>query len=602
MFAACSSDELVQEQGQPQWDADGNGYMAFSVAMPQDAPGTRANDQFADGLAAEYEVKNMLLLLFQGTDEASAKLIQSYDVADIAPDNVTDGNITSDKLIVQKIKEIQGTGNIYAFVVINKNDIFNVVANHLTIEGNPVADGTTFSTIQAMITSTKTNAEEFHGTGKGFLMMNAPLWNTPGGATATAPGAMSTDMQILSRVDASKIKTKKTDAESDPASFIYVERAVAKVTLQDGTGTTKDEHGVDAFTWTVNDWALNNTNSQSYIVRNMEGFDAQRNLTSKKFAGATPPANYRFVGHTSTAHTGSSKGYADATNHYRTYFAKDPNYNADGTFNRTNTPTMSSLRGDANPLYCAENVFDVEHQVWGQTTRAIVGVTLTPSTGRTFYAYSVGDAEFLTEDYVKTAAYNKVLAALKADPNFSAHVTGTANFGSSSISISGSADKVTVKLAGFTFDSSPEGTALKALYDLSSTTGVDVTSSELGLVYYAGGKAYYQARIKHFGDDLTPWNDWETGTKPAPGIWSKIYPDNSSNRDGDYLGRYGVLRNNWYDLKVKNVKKLGYLSPADLENDITTNHPNTPDDELENWIAIDVNILSWAKRTQDVNF
>ena len=73
-----------------------------------------------------------------------------------------------------------------------------------------------------------------------------------------------------------------------------------------------------------------------------------------------------------------------------------------------------------------------------------------------------------------------------------------------------------------------------------------------------------------------------------------IYPSNSDAdaRNGDYLGRYGVLRNNWYDISVNRVRSLGDATPH------IGIWPDTPDDELDNYLAFHINVLSWAKRTQ----
>lgn len=62
----------------------------------------------------------------------------------------------------------------------------------------------------------------------------------------------------------------------------------------------------------------------------------------------------------------------------------------------------------------------------------------------------------------------------------------------------------------------------------------------------------------------------------------------------EYLGRYGVLRNNWYVLTVQSVSGPGYPSVPEVK-------PNTLDDEDDNYINVSVKILSWAKRSQDVN-
>lgn len=62
----------------------------------------------------------------------------------------------------------------------------------------------------------------------------------------------------------------------------------------------------------------------------------------------------------------------------------------------------------------------------------------------------------------------------------------------------------------------------------------------------------------------------------------------------NYLGRYGMVRNNWYDLRVNKILKLGTPVPPDANTE-------TPDDNQskQKWVAFTVNVLSWAKRTHD---
>ena len=109
---------------------------------------------------------------------------------------------------------------------------------------------------------------------------------------------------------------------------------------------------------------------------------------------------------------------------------------------------------------------------------------------------------------------------------------------------------------------------------------------------YEGGKVYYSVLIKHFGDRLTPWNTWEADpNKPAAGGIDQIYP--TTNRDANYLGRYGVVRNNWYEINLNKINKIG---TPDIDYD-----KDTPDDELNSYISVSINILSWAKRSQDVD-
>ena len=137
-----------------------------------------------------------------------------------------------------------------------------------------------------------------------------------------------------------------------------------------------------------------------------------------------------------------------------------------------------------------------------------------------------------------------------------------------------------------------DGKPLVAGADYSGKTGtviVDEINTKLGLKAgrpeemvgintYLKGVTYYIARVKHFGDALTEWKSGES------------YEDNNKQ----YLGRYGMLRNNWYELTVGNVYGPGYpgVPPVD---------PTLPDDENEKYLSVSVKILSWAKRSDTVD-
>ena len=129
---------------------------------------------------------------------------------------------------------------------------------------------------------------------------------------------------------------------------------------------------------------------------------------------------------------------------------------------------------------------------------------------------------------------------------------------------------------------------------VSGTQNVDETfldnvNAALGLsdnkkisTYYEG-VSYYIARIKHFGDELTPWNSGE----PTYGTGEVAKKK--------YLGRYGVVRNNWYELQVNSISNPG--SP-----DVPEVNPDTPDDEDDKYyINCSVRILSWAKRVHGID-
>ena len=148
--------------------------------------------------------------------------------------------------------------------------------------------------------------------------------------------------------------------------------------------------------------------------------------------------------------------------------------------------------------------------------------------------------------------------------------------------ISGEAGQHLIKLENITYNpgegtSEGEGTSKvnqKVVNTINEKLGL---SAETGISTYLNGEAYYIARIKHF-NELTPWT-------PGTGYGT----DNAA-----FLGRYGVLRNNWYELSVNKVSGLGYPDVPEVK-------PTVPDDENSQYINVSVKILSWAKRSQSVD-
>ena len=167
---------------------------------------------------------------------------------------------------------------------------------------------------------------------------------------------------------------------------------------------------------------------------------------------------------------------------------------------------------------------------------------------------------------------NNFLAATKVVADASAAGAST------TITLNGSGNDLTT--AGNRMLTASNITVTKATGDVVALKPEDVKaindklglSEGYGISTYEKGESYYIARIKHFGDALTPWN-----------------PGDAYNDDNlKYLGRYGMLRNNWYELKVGNVYGPGYpgVPPVD---------PTLPDDENEKYLSVSVKILSWAK-------
>ena len=117
---------------------------------------------------------------------------------------------------------------------------------------------------------------------------------------------------------------------------------------------------------------------------------------------------------------------------------------------------------------------------------------------------------------------------------------------------------------------------------------------------------YYNIKIQHFGEIETPWGGGDVVANGSGVNVNEIYfntlwdqtPTDANILAGKqkFLGRYGVVRDNWYKLEINGVTKIGSATPEDPSK-IT---PDTPDDEIENYISVHVHIVPWVLRSQSV--
>ena len=577
MTASCSSNEDLGTAGPGTGTNEaGVGYVAFNINLPtQSGSSSRAgseNDQFDAGTPNEYDVKDATLLIFEGSLESTAQFKGAYtlNTAPWKDNGQTDNITTTSATIVKQIDTpASSSDHCYALVVLNKNDVFTVDETNKTI----TLKGAT-ATFSGTYKDFAESLSEENLTNNGFYMANAPLASKAGGATDPTGAKINT----LATLDG-KIKEKESEAKSAPAQ-IYVERGVAKVTMQNTSttpttvdGSTKSD-GTSSVDFKITSWVLDNTNKKTYLVRSTDGFDDWTSLFSN--STSLPEANkYRFVG-----------SNAVAANLYRTYFAKDANF--DQTANTTaltagdlvtsTNPTFVDKFGNDNPQYCFENTFDAACQKDQYTTRVLIKANL--NSGETFYVFNGDQNTIYPIDKVKNEIKKYFLTEyeswIKANVTIASGSVGEGNL---DVDITDKAGDVALNSITFTNGATTTAT-LPTDYQQKVMDRVGTIKE------YKDGESYYFVRIKHFGDDMTPWNTNET-TKPST---SSIYPEGHLKEN--YLGRYGVLRNNWYDIAVEGVKGLGSAV-------VPTVTPNT-DDELKSYIAVKINVLSWAKRSQNV--
>lgn len=583
MLGACSN-EVDLANGESPVMAGENGYISMSINLPSIDKGVRGIDKYEDGTPDEYDVKDATLLIFVGDDEESATCQGVYPLDISAFLGHASNQITSTAQIVKEITKPNATNkNIYALVVLNNNNVISTTGEPTT---NSLV-GNTLTQINAQISAnTYTSADNLKA--NGFLMANAPLSNMAGGGSSPSGATVTT----LADIDENKIYKSENQAKNNPAATIYVERALSKVTLSGGSGNvTAQDANKKLAKYTVTGWTLDNTNQKTYLVRNTTGISAWLGYASAyTTATTTTPSTpwYRFA---------DANSLESGVTLYRTHFGVDPNFdatdNAGATFNKVSTqnPALTNANG-TTPMYCLENTFDVASMKDLYTTRAIVAakleVTGADSNNNDFYLLNNNTSDIYTE----TTAQNEVkrLWMNHLDGILDQYVK-EGSFAASDVTVvwdvakGGYIKTVTVTMAdksGISYQPNQNAQTLSTVATEYINGLID--NNQLTIAYYKGGVSYYGVRIKHFGDDETPWN------ATMDGVTSDIsYPDNNA---ANWLGRYGVLRNTWYDIAVTGIKNIG--SPEVPE--VTTNW----DDESKDYISVEINILSWAKRKQEV--
>lgn len=603
-LGACSSDNVVDNGGSSPIDLSKGGFIKMSLNLPTDNNrGSRA--ELNDGLANEYGIKNAYLVLFEGKDEHNkeneATFKGAYELNSSDFENVGDtpNHVTLTKRIAfANDTKPQSGRKLFALVVLNNNGLFTVDANHKLTFNTPnvsardyvsVSNFINFSKALASTSTDGTTPFASNVATNGIFMTNAPLCTKHGGNAD--PG---TDAKIKTLADVTdNIYTTEAEAKSKPAAEIYVERAVAKVTVQQGTeGKLKANKGNTAseISYKLYNWVVDNTNKKSYIVRQ---YDENWNKLNSDKVTATDASKYRFVWSSPV-----NPNATEANQLYRTAFAQDPEYKtttADpDNYNQMTSNAKMTLKttfGNKHPQYCNENTFQVTAQNQDQTTRVVLGVKMSvpgiPTSGTPTY-----DKDLYTINGNKEVVYTEASLAerlkniiLHNDPavktwaeNHETDVSLDITFGND---IAGATTITNATLKGKTAAGATEDT-------FTGTFTIDFNKALPNIVRYKGGVAYYAVRIKHFGDSDTPWN--KDGQDVKPGGNSNIYNTSSTGSENWFLGRYGVVRNNWYDISVNSIQTLGDATIPAFTND--------PDDVLENYISVSINVLSWSKHTQ----
>lgn len=550
-LVACSSNDDLASNGH-EGNQTGEAYASFRINLPT-TNGTRAagdpkpgSPSFDAGTAAEYEVKNGTILIF---DANTDKFVTSAELGTMNPwTDVKTNGVTTSAIATVKLEKVTVGGNYKALVLLNNN----VAA---TKKVKMPTDAETYAAWSK--DASKVDAEKYVST-DGIFMANAPKYESA-----------TEDPTTLVKIN--HVCASPEEAQAKAATVVYVERGLAKVTMENfategytvADGTYKDA------TVKIENWKLDVTNKSTFPVH--------QTGTLK----------------TSWGDIWNTPRFYDKDNGVfkRVYWGEDPNYDQEVYSKGTTTKSALEYCKDAfkmitnaqvdgvagTPQYCLENTFDLANMMQGQTTRVVFKAKFIPkgcTAAETFYKIGNNTAVWKEADLKQQIHTVAVTAMGITDADEQAKYV--VKLDATDNNISGEAGQHLIKAENITYTGEASGSKVDqtVVNTINEKLGL---SADAGIATYLNGEAYYIARIKHF-NELTPWT---AGT------------DYGTN-NADFLGRYGVLRNNWYSLSVNTVSGLGYPEVPEVK-------PNVPDDENDQYINVEVKILDWAMRKQVID-
>lgn len=557
-LVGCSSNDNLNPNPNDNAGKAGEAYASFKINLPT-VSGTRAagDPTFEKGDKNEYAVNDATLLLFQKNATTGVfEYKEAVELGNMEPWTSSDASgITTTAKLTAKLNNAKvGANDYYALIILNNH-------TETAAKINFPATNQSFAEWSKKADNATANYSEYDN---GFFMANAPKY---------VANETPTTLVAIKNICASK-----QQAENSEATTVYVERGLAKVSLAstssehvDITGGNYDGDHVD-----ITGWTLDVTNKKTFPVHVTASDDLW-------------PDIWKTTATTTATNNATMDRFHDKLGEFpRVYWGVDPNYKSnlatvaacEGEFNlvanETDLSTAFKTGAEAKkPQYCLENTFDIDHMVQGQTTRVLFSAKYKPagfSAGETFYKMG-NSSQLWNADKVKAQIKAKAMEVFNETDADKVEVilTGT-DLAKAGIHL---ITKANVK-HGTAEISDGDITAINTKLGFKAASGTDPM---VGLSTYVDGVSYYIARVKHFGDYLTKW---EAG--------NDTYNSNNIN----WLGRYGVLRNNWYELSVNSVSGPGYP-------DVPKVNPTDPDDVNDQYINVEVKILKWAKRTQQVD-
>ncbi|WP_032583057.1 Mfa1 family fimbria major subunit [Bacteroides fragilis] len=540
---------------------------------------TRAGQEYDDGEDSESKAQDLTIYFF---DEDKDYLGSSY-VSDLSQKNETpeNNNVTSmitvdvPTNIVQTLYDSseEEEATMYVVAVLNKGTF----APQFTV-------GQDYDAFNAACQIALADAAKADN----FMMTSSNYMGNINGAEIE---------MALTPITKKHVGFKSDDQAAAPTTVtIAVERVVAKVMVQEKEGESLNILG----------WGLNVTNKTFYPVKNLGGNQFLDLLASKYNTWQPNTIN---------------KPWNNPTD-MRSHWAVDPNYvigeatieDKPTDFNKFSFSDPSSAEAK-EALYCFENTTVETMQQRNATTSAVIVAQFYPQdfketdkddswikwndaaySGDNSYAAFVeevvkdvdGDNQEITKYYKEdtngstTDNNGTKYSPLSKDDFICTYTTEgkeEITFGKKNTTIGYEDAELQValkdseiKLYTITDDQASEDTFAPAKINEAIKKAL---TDNPPTVYY-NGYCYYVVPIRHFAK-------------------SEVADYTGGEYQPNHLGRYGIVRNNYYQITINDITQ-----PGEPITDPTVDPSIDKDDETNYWINVSIKVLSWKVRTQDV--
>lgn len=609
MFAACSDNLENAGNGNEGDTLTGEkGYVNIGINLPTTNGSSRAySDDFHDGDAAEYKVNDVIIALFYDTEdsqgEANATCRYAFKLTsnDFSLSGEDDDNITSYYASgVRMIAAPEDGGSVYALALVNPPSIFgisgtqqgdedggnSVLTTKLIVSG--VTSNPTLEQLNKALTISAISDVVGNVGTPDFFMTNAPIANKTTYQYTTSPSEFK--VTTLAPVIIHNSKAAAEAAAND--SPIYVERVVAKAQVNIGNNAgspsnnpnndntlkvTSDVPSYANATVTFEGWKLQTTNKKYYPVRRVNELSSGETVDDwNEWSKYNPTTNIS---------SNNNRFFGNTPNPFRTYWGIDPNYTSDeaGDYNVIDTETASiTWNGvgygttESEIEYCLENTTSAQTMESERLTSVLLKGTFKPNGASTG-----ANDDFFMKDNTSAIYTKEQLLVWATDVLNKSEEDGVKLGNSESITY-----QTSMPTAGTTIT---DAAGILTIFNIPGETGAGnvqekrtqalIKAAGNNIKYYKGGVTYYYATvIEHFGPDA-----------PATEINSA-----TDYTEANHLGRFGVLRNNWYVLTINSVSGPG-------EPDVPEGGGVNPPDKQQSYINCQINVLSWAKRSQGVD-